>query len=226
MKGKNSIIVVVSGMIIVLAIVLLGALSNSNTDNTNKAPSPITPLFKPKEPTTKLIDSIEETRIPGNQLLFIEKQKYKEVDGKGVWIYGPDERGVVYEFMSSDKKAIDEFRYTFDIDSPNNNVIRRDIVDLSLTRFNSSLQDIFKIENTESIYMDAEKVYRAYKDGKDIIHEVESNFTLNGYPNNWSCTFKYSDNDIIDQTAKANNINDQSRIENAYKDTVTCRINK
>ena len=51
MKDKNSIIVVVSGMIIVLAIVLLGALSNSNTDNTNKAPSPITPLFKPKEPS-------------------------------------------------------------------------------------------------------------------------------------------------------------------------------
>ena len=226
MKGKNSIIVVVSVLIIVLAIVVLGALSNSNTDNTNKAPSPITPMLRPKEPTTKLIDSIEETRIPGDNILFIEKQKYKEVDGKGVWTYGPDERGVVYEFMSSDKKAIDKFRYTFDIDSPNNNVIRDEIVYFSLTRFASSLQDIFKIENTESIYMDAEEVYRAYKDGKDIIHEVESDFTLNGYPNNWSCTFKYSDNDIIDQTAKANNINDQSRIEKAYEDTVTCRINK
>ena len=126
MKNNKTITTIaIVGLILIAGIVAGIAFTPKNANNSQSKTSesgsnPLLEMVKGKgEPKLDIIERIDLVRfdINGNpmkddDLLWAEKD-YREEDGKSIWTY--THKGVVGELVSSNRKSIDEFSYTFDI---------------------------------------------------------------------------------------------------------------
>ena len=124
MKNNKTIITVAVVVLILISGIVAGiAFTPKNANNTQSKTSesgsnPLLEMVKGKgEPKLDIIEDIDLVRfdvngkpMKDNDLLWAEKD-YREEDGKSIWTY--TRKGVVGELVSSDRKSIDEFSYTF-----------------------------------------------------------------------------------------------------------------
>ena len=244
MKNNKTIITVaVVGLILIAGIVAGIAFTPKNANNSQSKTSesgsnPLLEMVKGKgEPKLDIIEDIDMSRfdvngkpMKDNDLLWAEKD-YREEDGKSIWTY--TYKGVVGELVSSDRKSIDEFSYTFDIDIENE-IVREDML-YAVGYFNIALEEIYKIENLDNLrnegYTDLLSINRNYE--KDLIPVPETKFSLsglskdNGEKQTWNCVFKYNKNSLLKQVAESSgeNISDE-KLKEASQEVIRCNIDK
>ena len=137
MKNNKTITIAIVGLILIAGIVAGIVFTPKNANNSQSKTSesgsnPLLEMVKGKgEPKLDIIEDIDTSRhtisgqpLPEDALFWAEKD-YREEDGKSIWTY--TRKGVVGELVSSDRKSIDEFSYTFDIDIENKIASRGDI---------------------------------------------------------------------------------------------------
>ena len=244
MKNNKTITTIaIVGLILIAGIVAGIAFTPKNANNSQSKTSesgsnPLLEMVKGKgEPKLDIIEDIDMSRfdvngkpMKDNDLLWAEKD-YREEDGKSIWTY--TRKGVVGELVSSDKKSIDEFSYTFDIDIENE-IVREDML-YAVGYFNIALEEIYKIENLDNLrnegYTDLLSINRNYE--KDLIPVPETKFSLsglskdNGEKQTWNCVFKYNKNSLLKQVAESSgeNISDE-KLKEASQEVIRCSVDK
>lgn len=244
MKNNKTIIgLLISTLLLIAVIVVSSVFTSKTTDNNQDAAkqngsNPLLDMIKGKgEPKLEIIEDIDMLRndingkpMKDNDLLWAEKD-YREEDGKSIWTY--THKGVVGELVSSDKKDIDEFSYTFDIDIENK-IARGDMLN-AVGYFNSSLEEVYKIEDLDYLnskkYTNLDSIDWNYE--KDLITEPETKFTLNGLSKvdgqkqTWNCVFKYNKNSLLKQVAESSgeDISDE-KLKEASQETIRCVVGK
>ena len=244
MKNNKTITTVaVVGLILILGIVAGIAFTPKNANNSQSKTSesgsnPLLEMVKGKgEPKLDIIEDIDTSRhtisgqpLPEDALFWAEKD-YREEDGKSIWTY--THKGVVGELVSSDRKSIDEFSYTFDIDIENE-IVREDML-YAVGYFNIALEEIYKIQDLDNLrnegYTNLLSINRNYE--KDLIPVPETKFSLSGLSKDsgeeqtWSCVFKYNKNSLLKQVAESSgeNISDE-KLKEASQEVIRCSIDK
>lgn len=244
MKNNKTITTIaIVGLILIAGIVAGIAFTPKNANNSQDKTSesgsnPLLEMVKGKgEPRLDIIERIDTNRhtisgqpLPEDDLFWAEKD-YREEDGKSIWTY--THKGVVGELVSSNRKSIDEFSYTFDIDIENK-IVREDML-FAVGYFNIALEDIYKIENLDKFrdkgYTDLYSINYNYE--KDLIPVPETKFSLsglskdNGEKQTWDCIFKYNKNSLLKQVAESSgeNISDE-KLKEASQEVIRCSIDK
>ena len=244
MKNNKTITIITAIVAILISGIIAGIAftpknaNNSQSKTSESGSNPLLEMVKGKgEPKLDIIERIDEVRfdvngkpMKDNDLLWAEKD-YREEDGKSIWTY--TYKGVVGELVSSDRKSIDEFSYTFDIDIENK-IARSDML-FAVGYFNSSLEEIYKIEDLD--YINSEKYtnldYINWNYEKDLIPVPETKFSLsglskdNGEKQTWDCVFKYNKNSLLKQVAESSgeNISDE-KLKEASQEVIRCSVDK
>ncbi len=244
MKNNKTIITVAVVVLILISGIVAGiAFTPKNANNTQSKTSesgsnPLLEMVKGKgEPKLDIIEDIDLVRfdvngkpMKDNDLLWAEKD-YREEDGKSIWTY--TRKGVVGELVSSDRKSIDEFSYTFDIDIENK-IARGDML-FAVGYFNSSLKEIYKIQDLD--YINSEEYtnldYINWNYEKDLIPVPETKFSLSGLSKDsgeeqtWDCVFKYNKNSLLKQVAESSGENiSNEKLKEASQEVIRCSVDK
>ena len=242
-NNKTTTTIAIVGLILIAGIVAGIRFTPKNANNSQSKTSesgsnPLLEMVKGKgEPKLDIIEDIDLVRfdvngkpMKDNDLLWAEKD-YREEDGKSIWTY--TYKGVVGELVSSDRKSINEFSYTFDIDIENK-IARGDMLN-AVGYFNSSLENIYKIQDLDYIsgekYTNLDSINWNYE--KDLIPVPETKFSLsglskdNGEKQTWDCIFKYNKNSLLKQVAESSgeNISDE-KLKEASQEVIRCSIDK
>jgi hypothetical protein len=241
MKNNKIIIAIILPVVLLFALVIgrsvftpKDSTDTQTTTETSKS-NPISDMIKGKgEPKLEIIADIDLARFDvngkpmrDNEYLWAEKE-YKEEGGKHIWTY--THRGIVGKLISSDKKDIDEFSYTFDIDLENS-IQRQDVLS-AIGYFDSSLEKVYKIDGLSDLtgkYTNLSSISANYD--KDLIPKPETKFSLNGIlkgeKQTWNCVFKYNKNSLIKQVAEQSGESfTDEKIKEASQETIQCVASK
>ena len=237
MSKKTKLVASIVVAVIVAIVLLIAALQPSEeTINNSGSKSPsqngLLNLVKGNsEPKLKIIERLDLTRFDVNgkplrddEYLWADKE-YKEEGDKAIWTY--TYKGIVGKLISSDKKDIDEFSYTFDIDV-DNEVVRNDII-INIGYFNTALKQVYKIELSDINSNEYAELYSISSNyDKDLIPQPETKYTLNGLYEGkkqiWNCVFKYNKNSLIKQVAEDSGQKfTEEKLKEASMDSITCK---